>query len=57
MEITIPKEYPIQPPIVNFKTKIFHPNIQTTGYVCIGILSKWNSMTTLDQSIVYLFKF
>ncbi len=36
--IKFPKEFPNQPPIVQFTSKIIHPNIHLDGKVCISIL-------------------
>ena len=43
ISIRLEQNYPINPPKVRFKTKIFHPNIHfKTGEVCIDILKeKW----------------
>ncbi|XP_036077151.1 ubiquitin/ISG15-conjugating enzyme E2 L6 isoform X2 [Rousettus aegyptiacus] len=40
--ITFPEEYPFMPPKVTFTTKIYHPNVDSSGRVCLAIISKEN---------------
>ena len=47
--IIFPKDYPNNPPTVNFITKIFHPNIYADGKVCISILHAGSDETNYED--------
>nr|XP_033809517.1 ubiquitin-conjugating enzyme E2 L3 isoform X1 [Geotrypetes seraphini] len=53
IEINFPAEYPFKPPKVTFKTKIYHPNIDEKGQVCLPVISaeNWKPATKTDQVI------
>lgn len=53
IEIVFPAEYPFKPPKISFKTKIYHPNIDEKGQVCLPIISaeNWKPATKTDQVI------
>ncbi|KAL4472686.1 hypothetical protein ABPG74_018635 [Tetrahymena malaccensis] len=51
--ITIPEQYPIEPPKVIFNQQILHPNISEEGEICLNILQdKWNSVLTIQKVLV-----
>merc|ERR1712141_224017 len=53
IEINFPAEYPFKPPKVTFRTKIYHPNIDEKGQVCLPIISaeNWKPATKTEQVI------
>lgn len=56
---SIPPHYPHSPPKVDCKTKIYHPNIDLQGKVCLNILREdWKPVLDINSVIyglIYLF--
>ena len=48
----IPENYPYEPPVVHCDTKIWHPNIDLEGNVCLNILRKdWKPVLSINHVI------
>ncbi len=53
IKIDFPPEYPFKPPKITFITKIYHPNVDEKGQVCLPIISpeNWKPATKTDQIV------
>ncbi|KAJ2500961.1 hypothetical protein GGH96_002278 [Coemansia sp. RSA 1972] len=59
LDVVLPPRYPLEPPSIKFRTRVYHPNIDDFGNICLEVLKTgkngcWSPQWTVGKVLIAL---
>ena len=51
-----PADYPFDPPLVQFLTKIYHPSVDVDGTINLGVLGRWDIDVKIRDILLTIYR-
>ncbi len=56
LDINFPTNYPLKPPKIKFITRIYHPNINSSGVISLDILTDhWSNTLSISKALTAIY--
>ncbi|CDZ97215.1 ubiquitin-conjugating enzyme [Phaffia rhodozyma] len=57
LNVSFPPDYPFKAPLIKFTTRIYHPNVDDEGNICVGLLKQdaWKPATKMATVLLSIY--